>query len=322
MLLLEILVQNSTFKTKVMRKIIITSIAFVLFVTNALAQQESLFTQYMSNLQNINPAYVGTNKSAQISLLARNQWVGMEGAPETQTFIADVPLHNLNMGLGLSIERDKIALLDNYSISGNYAYHLQLGEDLTLSLGVKAGIASYSANFNKLNLIDNTDASFANANEKELKFDFGAGAYLKSEKFYLGVSVPHISTDANMIEKSDLDYKKELHYYMISGALFNVNENIVFNPSVMVRATSEDLTSVDATAMFIMNDKYWLGVSVRGNEAVAGIAQMQLTKEIKIGYSYDYSISAVNNYTGGSHEFHVAYRINNKKAVLKSPRYF
>ncbi len=68
-----------------MKKLIII-LLFALSSISGFSQQDAQYTQYMYNTININPAYAGTREVLSIFGLHRTQWVGLDGAPVTNTF--------------------------------------------------------------------------------------------------------------------------------------------------------------------------------------------------------------------------------------------
>ena len=91
-------------------------VALILLTSNVVtAQQEPTYTQYMFNTQTINPAYTGTWETMGFMVLAREQWVGFENAPSTQTFTYQTLTRNKKVGLGFNIINDKFGLEKRFS---------------------------------------------------------------------------------------------------------------------------------------------------------------------------------------------------------------
>ena len=83
---------------KELKKIYILFFLLVLPIV-AFAQQLPQFSQYMYNTISINPAYAGSREIMVMNLLNRNQWLGVYGAPVTQTLSAhsSIPGTKLNV---------------------------------------------------------------------------------------------------------------------------------------------------------------------------------------------------------------------------------
>lgn len=56
------------------------------------AQHSPMYSQYLLNGLAINPAYSGRNEALDLTLLHRQQWIGIDGAPVTTAFTANTPL--------------------------------------------------------------------------------------------------------------------------------------------------------------------------------------------------------------------------------------
>lgn len=175
-----------------MKKLIITSLALFIFFTSGLAQQDPMFTKYMFNSLVFNPAYAGAKDHLSATLLHRDQWWGLEGAPKTQSLTIHSPLESGKVGLGLSVINDQIGPTNTLSAMASYAYRIQLNEG-KLALGLQAGVMNYRSDFNKLS-IDNPDVAFMDDMTPNMWLpNVGAGVhYYIPNKFYVGVSVPHL----------------------------------------------------------------------------------------------------------------------------------
>ena len=110
-----------------------------------IAQQLQQFSQYMYNTVAINPAYAGSRERLNITLLNRNQWVGINGAPVTQTFSAHSSIPGTNLGVGLSFINDKLGYENSTYVFADFSYTINLNEDYRLSFGLKAGIFLFTS---------------------------------------------------------------------------------------------------------------------------------------------------------------------------------
>ncbi|MFV8225657.1 type IX secretion system membrane protein PorP/SprF [Christiangramia aquimixticola] len=292
-------------------------IIIILFVgATATAQQLPQFTQYMYNTTSINPAYAGSRDALSITALSRNQWVGLEGAPVTQTLSFNSPLQNDKVALGLSIINDKIGDENTTFIYGDFSYRVDLSADVSLRLGLKAGAYYYG-------LDDPTfgDDPFFQDEFNRWTPNFGAGAYLSAQNWYVGFSAPKlINKDNNRLE--EFKALEQVHYYLTSGYVFDLNSNLKFRPSTLLKATKGAPLSVDVTGTVIFDEKFYLGVNYRIDDALGAFLDVQLFPGFRAGYAYDYSISDIQPYTSGSHEFILIYELRAKNTRYKSPRFF
>ena len=304
------------------------SIAILLLsVSTAFAQQLPQFTQYMFNTISINPAYAGSRETLSIVGLHRSQWVGLEGGPETQTLSVHTPLRNENMGLGISFINDKLGY-ENFSyLYADYSYTIKTSENTKLAFGLKAGMTHYTLDETLLNDPSVVNDPFFNDVSNRWSPNVGAGLYLHSQKWYLGLSTPRIlNTDYNKGKNGTLDYValERVSYYFTGGYVFNLSENTKLKPSALIKATNGAPLSFDISANFLFYEKFWAGAAYRANEhaaAIGGIADFQISKQMRIGYAYEYPISDIAPYTSGTHEVLLMFEVFKSKRV-KSPRYF
>ena len=156
-------------------------------------QQDPMFTNYQFNSLTFNPAYAGSNEHLTVNLVHRQQWLGFDGAPTTQSLLAHTPLKNERLGLGVSLVNDKIGPTGSFGLSGAYAYRLLVGKkkNMKLSLGLQASIANWHGDWLDIVVEQGSDPAFE-SNYNAWLPNFGAGAYLSSDRFYAGLSCPKL----------------------------------------------------------------------------------------------------------------------------------
>lgn len=304
------------------------SIAVLLLgVSTAFAQQLPQFTQYMFNTISINPAYAGSRETLSVVGLHRSQWVGLEGGPETQTLSVHAPLRNEKMGIGISFINDKLGY-ENFSyLYADYSYTINTGANTKLAFGMKAGVTHYTLDETLLNDPSVTEDPFFNDISNRWSPNVGAGFFLHSNIWYLGLSAPRIlNVDYNKGSDGIRDFVafERISYYFTGGYVFNLSETTKLKPSVLLKATNGAPLSFDISANFLFNEKLWLGGAYRINEytaAIGGIADFQISKQMRIGYGYEYPISDLAAYTSGTHEVLLIFEVFKSKRI-KSPRYF
>ncbi|HZW64005.1 MAG TPA: type IX secretion system membrane protein PorP/SprF [Flavobacteriaceae bacterium] len=293
----------------------------LLSCTVGLAQQLPQFTQYMFNTISINPAYAGSRETLSIVGLHRSQWVGIEGAPSTQTLSIHSPLNNEKIGLGLSFIKDELGY-ENFSyLYGDFSYTIQTGQESKLAFGLKAGFTQYSLDGQFRNDLSYDPNIFGI--EDRWSPNIGAGVYWHTNRWYLGLSTPRI-LKTNHNRDNGYEALDRISYYFTGGYVLDLSENTKFKPAFLIKATNGAPISYDLTANFLFYEKFWLGGSYRINEsaaAVGAIADFQVSKQIRIGYAYEYPISDLNAYTDGTHEIIVMFELFREQRV-KSPRYF
>lgn len=291
------------------------------------AQQLPQFTQYMYNTISINPAYAGSRETLSVVGLHRSQWIGLEGGPSTQTLSVHSPLRNDRIGVGVSFINDELGY-ENFSyLYGDFSYTLPVGKVAKLAFGLKAGFTQYSIDQELLDDQSVIDDPFYNDVSDRWSPNVGLGLYYHSTKWYLGLSAPRIlNTDYNNGRRGTIDYValERISYYFTGGYVFNLSDTTQFKPAMLLKATNGAPLSFDMTANFLFNEKFWIGGSYRINEsaaAIGAITDFQVSKQMRIGYAYEYPISDIRPYTSGTHEVLLMFELF-KSRRIKSPRYF
>ena len=311
-----------------MKKIILL-VFFFLSILKATAQQDPHFTQYMNNMSVVNPAYAtATPAILNLGSLYRYQWAGIEGAPKTLTLFAHTPINQKIEG-GFSLVSDNIGdgAKKETNFFADFAYVLQLNEKQKLSFGLKAGFSSISTNFNgfQLNSGDtSTDKAFAE-NINETVPNIGVGAYYFTDNYYVGLSVPNLLSAEHIKSRPDINSfgPQEIHTYFTGGYVFDINEAFKFKPAFMAIFVKGAPVSVDLTANVLYNEKFELGAAYRFGDAVSLLMNVNVTPNLRVGYSYDYVTSNLSQFSSGSHEIVLLYNLDLLgKGYDKSPRFF
>jgi type IX secretion system PorP/SprF family membrane protein len=296
---------------------------FALMLTSyaSFAQQDAQYTQYMYNTININPAYAGSRGVMSVFGLHRTQWVGLDGAPTTNTFSFNTPINNSNLGVGFSLVNDRIGPTSDNTISADISYTIPMNEVYKLSFGVKASGNIFNLDTDKLDPAQANDPNLQNFNN-EFSPNFGAGVYLHSDKLYLGLSVPNFLQDAKYNDNDVAVFQERMNFYFIGGYVFDVSPSIKFKPAVLTKMVAGSPLQVDASANFLFFDKFMLGGAYRWDAAVSVLAGFQVTDGLFIGYSYDMETTNLRRYNSGSHEVFLRFELFNKVSKMVSPRFF
>ncbi|OBQ51804.1 type IX secretion system membrane protein PorP/SprF [Tamlana sp. s12] len=296
----------------------------LLHCTLGVAQQLPQFTQYMYNTISINPAYAGSREALSIVGLHRSQWVGFKDGPVTQTLSINTPLRNDRIGLGLSFIEDDLGPTNFTYVYGDFSYAIPTGKNGRLAFGVKAGFTHFSFDSDFRLDEDNKFDPQIYGTEDRWSPNIGAGIYWSTDRLYFGLSAPRLlNTDIH--KKNGFEALENISYYLTGGVVVDLSNKFKFKPAFLVKAVSGAPLSYDITANFLYNEKFWLGASYRINEvtaAIGGIADFQISKQLRIGYAYEKPISDIARYTTGTHELLLMYEFKFIKTELKSPRYF
>jgi type IX secretion system PorP/SprF family membrane protein len=272
----------------------------------------------------INPAYAGSKENMTGGLLYRKQWIDLEGAPTTGTFFINSPVGK-NVGLGFSAINDKIGPVEETNLYGDFSYTLNLGGERRLAFGMKGG-----GTFHKVGLFsqigdghvpDLNDPAFQQNSSKSF-LNLGSGLFYYTNKYYVAFSVP------NMLKSSYLSYNgmrfgtETLHYFLTGGYVFDLNPDLKFKPSAMIKSAFNTPVSFDVSANFMFYDKFEVGATYRKQDSFGAMVNYAVTPGLRVGYAYDKIVSDLKVTTPSSHEIMILFDLNFPKKVSQSPRYF
>jgi type IX secretion system PorP/SprF family membrane protein len=271
----------------------------------------------MFNGMVINPAYPSMDESSSLTAVGRNQWVGVDGAPKTAAASFYTPIKATNTSLGFSLMNEKITVNSQTQVNLNISQRVKLNEKIYLALGLKGGMVQYREDNTRLST---SDPVFAQ-NQSYWKSDIGFGFMLFTDKFFIGLSSPtfksfDIGSKVNKIVV-------ESHYYLQTGYLIDINDDVKLKPNILLRQVKGAGFQYDLNANILLKNIVWLGASWRSEKTLTGLVQVQLTKNLQLGYSYDTPMES--NLKGAqtvSHEIMLNYRFSWSKWKVVAPRYF
>ncbi|WP_372776745.1 type IX secretion system membrane protein PorP/SprF [Mangrovibacterium sp.] len=294
-------------------------VLFLSFTSIVSAQQEPQFTQYMYNTMSVNPAYAGQRQALSILALHREQWVGVDGAPKTQTLAIHSPTRKENVGLGLSIVNDEAGPLTETYVDANYSYSVRLGHDLKLALGLKGGFHSFRADWSKGDYLS-PDVTF-DENISQLSPTFGIGAYLNASNWYLGLSSSNMLETKHYSDIQLAEAKNKIHLYLIAGYVVELSPQFKLKPAALLKAVSGSPLIADFSLNTMLFERLVVGAAWRWDDSFATLAGFQINQNFYVGYSYDVTSTSLNNYEHGSHEILLRYEMIWPKKLI-SPRFF
>jgi len=292
----------------------------ILISGNLIAQQDPYYSQYMNNPFIIDPAYAGINDVVCLNATARQQWVGIKGAPNTTVFDGTAPVKpfGINSGVGLSIFSDNLGFEKNLGLNLAYSYIMDLKKG-KLGLGLNAGF------FNKALKADKwlppqtsvqEDPSIPGTSESAFGLDLGLGAYYKTDDLYFGLSIAHLLQPKVNYQSTSVPLNR--NYNMLAGYRF-IMSNPLFEVRPSTYLTSDGkIASLTLNTNVVYNKKFWGGVSYRSGDAIIAMLGIELFNGLKVGYSYDFTTTGLQHYNSGSHEITLSYCFNLK--VEKTPQ--
>ncbi len=318
-----------------MKKIHIT-IAMVLlsFVFHCTyAQQDAQYTQYMYNTISVNPAYAGSRGVMSIMGLHRSQWVGLDGAPRTQTLTLNTPLGSEGrVGLGLSLVNDDIGPTDETYIDVDFSYTIPMSDTGKLSFGLKGGVHLLNIDFQELSTFNANDALFENSVDNKLSPQIGVGVYYHTAKTYFGLSAPNIletdhfdeSTTVSGSDAVSFLAEERINYYFIAGHVFDLTNELKFKPAVLSKLVFGAPLQVDVSANFLLYERLTLGVAYRWSAAVTGQVGFQISDSMMIGFAYDRETTELgqSQFNDGSYEVMLRFELFRKYGRMLTPRFF
>ena len=295
------------------------------------AQQDAQYTQYMYNTMSVNPAYAGSRGQLSAAALYRSQWVGLEGAPKTQTLNLHSPIRNSRLGYGISIVNDNIGdgVVQETQFDAVLSYTVDVALDAKLSFGLKVGGNMLSLDFNGLNNFDSENIQGENIDNK-FSPNFGVGVYYHTDKFYAGLSAPNMveteyfdnsQRDANSVQFLS---KERMNFYLITGYVFDLNNNFKFKPALLTKVVGGAPLQIDLSASFLFNDKFSFGAAYRWDAALSGLLGFQLSDQFMIGLAYDRETTELGGtqFNDGSFEVFLRFELVKSFRRMVSPRFF
>lgn len=316
---------------KTIKYIYITLVVLLAFSNELQAQQDAQYTQYMFNTLSVNPAYAGSREALSILALYRSQWVGLNGAPTTQTVNFHSPV-SARVGLGLSIVNDEIGngtSQDTY-FDGVFSYSIPASDEGTLSFGLKAGGHFLNVDFNQLENFQARGTALAPTNiDKKFSPNFGMGIYYYTQSFYAGFSIPNFLETEHFDRSGDAGgnsflAQERMNFYFMTGYVMEMGTEWKFKPAVLLKAVRGAPLQADFSANFLLRDKLSFGVAYRWSAAISALVGMQLSRKLMLGLAYDRETTRLGNtaFNDGSFELFLRYELQNNFEDMKNPRFF
>jgi type IX secretion system PorP/SprF family membrane protein len=285
----------------------------------------------MYNTMSVNPAYAGSRGQLSAAALYRSQWVGLEGAPKTQTLNLHSPIRNSRLGYGISIINDNIGdgVVQETQLDAVLSYTVDVALDAKLSFGLKVGGNMLSLDFNGLNNFDSENIQGDNIDNK-FSPNFGVGVYYHTDKFYAGLSAPNM-VETEYFDNSQRDpnsvqflSKERMNFYLITGYVFDLNNNFKFKPAILTKVVGGAPLQIDLSASFLFNDKFSFGAAYRWDAAISGLLGFQLSDQFMIGLAYDRETTELGGtqFNDGSFEVFLRFELVKSFRKMVSPRFF
>ncbi|WP_275316151.1 type IX secretion system membrane protein PorP/SprF [Tenacibaculum bernardetii] len=306
---------------KLFLNIILVCVYGLCMVAKLHAQQDPQYTQYMHNTMSVNPAYAGSKGHGVITAIGRTQWVGFDGAPNTQNLSYHTPIGYSGLGLGVNLMNDEIGPSKEIYLDANLSYTIETGEDGNLAFGLRLGGRLLNIDWSKGKVNQNEQILEENIN----KFlpTIGAGIYYYEPEWYVGLSVPNILRKEHYDAENPVGESavERMHFFLIAGYVYDINEDLKLKPAALLKAVSGAPLSLDVSANLLFNEKFRIGLGWRWNDSLSALLGFQVSEELLIGYSYDLTTSNYNVTNSGTHEIMLQYELL-RNTTFRSPRFF
>ena len=305
-------------------------ILLIAVAVQAVAQQRPQYSQYMLNNYLLNPALTGIEDYADIRVSNRRQWVGLDGAPVTYYVTAHTPLNKgaastkyhralAHHGVGVSFHTDKTGPLRRSGLTGSYAYHLPITRSINVAAGVSAGVIRNSINTSELKFTNPNDPLIGGGNINDNMVDLNLGLWVYSQNFSIGVSGAQLLEDVGSFQAEGsqnpaLDLQR--HYFLTGSYRFSPTENLDVVPSVMLKLASPSPASVDVNLRVLYSRQFWGGVSYRHEDALEGMVGVYISPLLDVSYSYDFTLSNLNQVSAGTHEVVLGFKLLNTRRII------
>ncbi|MFC5044144.1 type IX secretion system membrane protein PorP/SprF [Aquimarina sp. TRL1] len=311
----------------------ISILFLMLHIVLGYSQQDAQYTQYMYNTISVNPAYAGSRGVMSISGLHRSQWVGLDGAPRTQTLSMNTPIGESNrVGLGVSIVNDEIGPTQETYFDIDFSYTIPTSDVGKLSFGLKAGGHLLNVDFQRLSKFDVNDPSFENNIDNKFSPNVGIGLYYHTPRFYLGLSAPNLLETEHFDESATVGgndssafvAKERINYYLITGHTFDLSSDVKFKPALLTKLVLGAPLQVDLSASFLLYERLSFGVGYRWDAALSGMVGFQVSDGLMVGFAYDRETTELGKavFNDGSYEVLLRFELFKKYNRMLTPRFF
>jgi type IX secretion system PorP/SprF family membrane protein len=285
-------------------------------------QQRPQYALYFQNNYVLNPAIGGIEDFTDVKLSYRKQWVGITGSPVTSYLSVQGPLGDPSKGhggLGLLLVGDRTGPDSRLTFNGSYSYHVPITSSIRVSLGISGGLTQYILNTNGLIFGQGslTDPAVGANRAGQYVPDLVAGVWIYSPTFYIGGSMNQLIPSQLSFGSLTKNTNERLraHGFITSGVKLKVADEVNFTPSVMVKFISPAPISFDINGKFLYKDYLWMGGSIRRGDGFTVALGMNLSSLVNVSYAYDYTTSALQKYTSGSHEIILGLQLGNHSKV-------
>lgn len=303
-------------------KKLLTLLLSLLLIFPLAAQQEQQLTQFMNLKMGFNPAAIGNEHTPVIAALIRSQWLGMEGAPQSQMLSFNFPVFNERVGFGGNLARHTVGLTERYEFDALYAYRIPTARG-TLSIGLEGSVRLIRTNYNRAEASQPTEVDPAIPLGVQSKYvpNFGFGVYYEAQRIYLGFSIPRfLQNNIDLADSDDVLTREIRHFYAMAGLTVPISDKVNLQPQVLLKYVQGAPFDADVNFNVEFLDRFTTGLSYRiggsknssFGESLSLLVGVDITEKLMFGFSYDATLSELNNYSNGSIEGMLKFLIGGK----------
>lgn len=313
----------------------------MLVVGELFAQQENNFSLFNRNALYYNPGFTGMEGFLNIGFTYRKQWTGFENAPSVyglnvhgrlskeNTHKGEPPFslrisntdkydqlgQNYNEteytphAIGGYVMYDKYYPYEDITAALSYAYHLQVTEKFTWSVGAALGFTNSKLHTSDLEVVDSRDPTFRSySNEgiiSEYNFDMGLGTVFYSDNLYVSYSIKQFLNQENF--ETDTANGTQLSPISFFGAGYNIelSPSVELYPSVLLKYQDMVPLSVDLLLKARINKMFIVGAGYRREKSVLGLVGFNLNNSFNVTYSYGFQFGNISEAQSGNHSINL-----------------
>jgi len=286
-------------------------------------QEPVFFTQHQQNRMVYNPAWAGDRDIPGISLLSRQQWVSWEGSPSANLLNFHTRLPDKNVGLGMSLEYERMGPVQYAGLKGMYSYTLQFDQAGSLHLGLQGEFRLLQVKIAQLQLVDQGDPLYAEDPGMKFQPNVGIGAAFVRGNFHAGISLPRMLKSALTPHEGETSRwsSSQQVFYVDLGWHQVIKDDISLDPAMLLAFSAGRSPLIELSALLHLGEKISLGAMYRFDQTLGGMIQYRHQDRYVFGYSYDLALGKLQNNVG-SHELFLGYNLPFNRIKTLSPRNF
>lgn len=290
---------------------------FLVYATLSVSQNEVIVNQYSKNIFALSSAYGSLSNGGEANLYYKKLWAGFSDSPEFSQITLCGPVKGKKLGLGLNASYQQAGLFSHFSALVSCSYKVRLNDLNFLSFGLQGGVRRLQVNFEKINALHSDElmnypklqastlptADFSVAYRRKNFLAFASANQLLQGKFRYQDATYQPSLSSTLVP------------YYIAGVKWDKALNTQWtNTAVLIYRSHQGLpVQIEVSDIVSWKQKISAGLGYRQSYTAYALARFQVTSNLLIGYSYDYNLNQLNQYTRGGHEVNLSLRFGNFK---------